>query len=340
MPKCSKCKKDFATQQKLEEHKKKKVPCDFKCPRCPFQATSRQQYWRHGKSGCIQLELSDESEAIVLAKEEYPIPITDITDPDLLKQAVDFATANDCEVVIEETIIKRKITVKGKNWRDDQQARILRVTENIRDDDVNRALQCLEKQEAHELVPFVIDNLTQIHGDYDRKDLHSIKLTDRSRKNVKICTRQDDEPRWLKLPRLEALSQVSAHSSKLLSSFLNEIIPKLSKCVQKTGQTVRPCLALFDPAKIDDPSYEASGFIVYQEEGDPLMAMFTDGPIPPVLKVSYEHRIKYCTMDSKILDALYETVQQRKDEIVELLKELVLTEQDLTPFLQRTSAFI
>lgn len=343
MQTCKKCNKEFTTPQKLLDHINKRVPCDFKCTNCPFQGTSRQQFYRHRKSGCIQLQRSEDEKQIVSNNvDHFPIPISDITDPSLLRKAIEYATENNCEVVIEQTIVTQKITVKGGHCVDDTRNRILRVTENIRDSDVNRALRCLEKSDREELVPFVVDNLTQIHGNYDRKDLHSIKMTDRSRKNVNICTRQDDTCKWMKLPRHEAVSQVSAHSSKLLSSFLNEIIPKLSKCVQKHGAEIRPCLALFDPSKKDDPTFEASGFIVYEVDADPhgLLSMFTSEKIPPNLRVSYESRIKYCHIQIQVLDDLYDLVQQRKDEIVEMLKELVLTEKELTPFLQRTCAFM
>jgi len=348
---CKKCQKEFVSAPKFQAHFDKKIPCDFKCKTCPFVGQNRYQYYRHicantNKDIVILKEDVDlENEPMSVKRNtnvhrhadgKFPIPITDVTDPEFIQRVVEYATTNDCEVVIE------KITVKPIKKIDARGARILRLTKNINNDDFNSALKCLESTHPMDLVPHVVDNLTKIHGDHKRKDLQSILMTDMARKNVKMCTRPDDNEmcRWMRLPKDEAIFQLSSHSSNLLSSFLIEIIPKLSKCAQKTGRVIRPCLALFDPSKMEDPEFETSGFIIYQESVEDFIAMFMDEPLAPVLKVSYEHRIKYVRVQNQHLDDLYDTVQQRKDEIVELLKELVLTEKDLTPFLQRTCSFI
>jgi len=359
MRRCVKCQKEFANEKKVQEHLDKKVPCDFKCIHCNFIGRNRYHYYRHVKDGCPQpckdIVIEDSDNEIVTIKpmsvkrntnahrhsdDKFPIPITDVTDPEFIQRVVEYATTNDCEVVIAQTII----TVKPIKKIDAREARIQRMTKNINNDDFNRALKCLESTHPMDLVPHVVDNLTQIHGDYKRKDLQSILMTDMARKNVKLCTRdeKDDMCKWTRLPKGEAIYQLSSHSSNLLSSFLAEIIPKLSKCAQKTGNVVKPCLALFDPSKINDPEFEAEGFIVYEEESeeDSFLQMFMDKPPRPVLKVSYERRIRYVPIQNKRLNDLYNLVQQRKDEIVELLRELVLTEKDLTPFLQRTCGFI
>lgn len=350
---CKKCQKEFVSAPKFQAHFDKKIPCDFKCKTCPFVGQNRYQYYRHicantNKDIVILKEDVDlENEPMSVKRNtnvhrhadgKFPIPITDVTDPEFIQRVVEYATTNDCEVVIE------KITVKPIKKIDAREARIQRMTKNINNDDFNRALKCLESTHPMDLVPHVVDNLTQIHGDYKRKDLQSILMTDMARKNVKLCTRdeKDDMCKWTRLPKGEAIYQLSSHSSNLLSSFLAEIIPKLSKCAQKTGNVVKPCLALFDPSKINDPEFEAEGFIVYEEESeeDSFLQMFMDKPPRPVLKVSYERRIRYVPIQNKRLNDLYNLVQQRKDEIVELLRELVLTEKDLTPFLQRTCGFI
>lgn len=332
---CEKCNKILSSRQRLEQHLKKTVPCDLRCRDCDEKLLNRSAYYRH-ECGDEPLELEPfvETDLSLLTDKNFPIPLSDITSPEYINQLTKYARDNDCEVVLE------RITIKPLKERQKEQ-RIMRLSKSVTTNDFSRALMCLEKTEANELRPFVVNNLEMMHGDANRKDLQSIKLSDKARKNVKICTRRDnDECKWLNLPRIEAVNHLSSHSMSLLSTFLIETIPKLSKCAFKLENEIIPCLALMDETNFTD---EVSGFVVYEEFDDPnsLKHLFGEREeFLPDLRVRFNHRIRLCPIQSPLLDDLYDKAQQRKNEIVEMLKKLVLTEKDLTPFLQKTCGFI
>jgi len=347
---CDKCPKKCRTEEQLQNHKEKDIPCDFVCRRCGKKCVNRGRFDYHMKvthpkkkvaeppqapqRRCTQEELDAVKQPfqwavspgeIVAAKRSVDIiPVQDFSKDnlDLFCRLINLAKEKNADVTV--TIHPREEHAK-------------RAGNSFITSDYTRTLQCLDN--PNKINSVAANMLSDFHSDPGRPELHSIRLTDNARKIVKVYSRpegpdgpviDDAQCRWMPYAQQPLLKLLTEHASRLLLHAM-AVIPKRLQyryCVEK--DVVCYCL--------DDADEDGNGnVILFSERGyddsRPLIlkAEFYQGKLDRLPEDDEEDRE---IVEEKAI--LLRLMKEQGAHVLKKLEELTLTEKDVMAFLERT----
>ena len=334
---CPKCSQMLSSKERLETHLVKKLPCDFQCRLCVYKASNKTEYYSHFKN--LHTPKKDASVLEELPVVKRPrvrlpgmpeiassgkplIPMQDF-DPQCLKDLAALANKEEVEIVLERI----RMTIRPL-----KQKRAEEAVKSFQTADYASSLRCLD-QDVNTVAANI---LNRFHGDPGRPELHTIRMGDLSRKTVNMYSRSSDEDQsaWLSFAKEPALTTLSEHASAVLTYALELAANMLQYkfCVRE--RTV--CFCLHDPVLsktliiVDENDFEdPEGVQNLQMLGflPTLKVMFYDGEL-----VEIEQGHGYTSKAR----ALGELINQKTEEVLVQLKNLVLKETDVISFLERT----
>lgn len=347
---CSKCPKRCSTQEQLDNHLTKPVPCDFSCRLCKFKAEKRRQYdyhvkSRHPKPKPVAVETTRPPRRLLTPEENKEmnriqlvptgatlsqmkqgpvdiIPVQDFSKDnlDLFCRLINLAKEKNADVTV--TIHPREEHAK-------------RAGNSFITSDYARTLQCLD--DPNKINSAAANMLSNFHSDPSRPELHSIRLTDNARKIVKVYSRpegpdgssvDDAQCRWMPYAQESLLKLLTEHASRLLGHALAVVPNRLEfrYCVDK--DIVCCCLD-----NTDDEEEGDDGVLILYAERD-----YTDSMI---LKVEfYNGSLNQLTSDDEEQqeqrEILHSLMKEQGNQLWKNLQGLTLTEKDVMSFLERT----
>lgn len=355
---CHKCDKALSSKRSLSYHLNKSLPCDLICKVCDFKCSYRAQYYRHMRtheeeSQEIEKKEDSEEEILELPRAEYPeglvpfkdyledhphkpelIPIDDfVNHSDYIKLLQEVSDAEDCEITMREII--REVVVKPT-----ARTNLDRVNKAIFGLDPSvymKSLQCLSNRK--QLDDIACDVLTNLHGDEKKPEHHTICLSDSSRKTAKIYTRiPGDRPTWTLHPREASLHIIRKHTSNVMSLLLEHAVERLQDtsyirdyhrkhAMGKVSQQDRiPCVCMSDSSDYIMICFDHEANICGMMEETPLLVEY----------VSYDDLFSPGNIDPVCFERLRESIQSRKEQILEQLHSLIIDEKKLVKFLNHT----
>jgi DNA-directed RNA polymerase subunit RPC12/RpoP len=308
---CLRCYKNLSSLKRLQTHQEKQVPCDFQCKRCDFKGTNSAEYKTHQN---VHLKkISNRKTRIKLPeKRGVKTPL------------IPYEDFNQCLVFLADLANKKDVEIELTIKPSKRQTEALKT---FQASDYANSLQCINQD-----INFVATNfLTNFHCDPNRPQLHTFKIGDLTRKTVNIYSRpkEEEEAKWILLPKEPAINTITAHTSKILTYALELAANMLQYkwCVQE--ETV--CFSLHDPILnktaiiIDQNTFDDTGFVT----GPPILrSLFYNSKLTDI---EPDDHLK--TEQVRALGAL---INEKIDEVISQLENLVLADTDIVSFLHRT----
>jgi hypothetical protein len=192
---CPKCSKKLSSKQRLVSHLEKNLPCDLQCRICEFKGDNRHKFYRHMKK---EHPVTKERKEIIDAP---PLKITPM---------------EDFKIVIDTSI--GEVTIRPRN--SDEKERLFRLL-RLSPGALIQALKHLDGDYNDYLQHTLGALLSMVHVQPDNPELHSICLTDISRRSVSFYTRtqaNDNDAkdcRWIVHPHeasMQVLRMISFHA--------------------------------------------------------------------------------------------------------------------------------
>lgn len=352
MPVCGRCGKSLSNERSLARHLRKNLPCDLKCPVCEKKCETKYQFYRHRENAHPMVidsesEESEEEESHVgfeIAKRPlFFNPEDEMIDSDDLKKLTptetvpldDFhelylqmlkeANENDCEITI------REIKIRPRKRTDHQ--RMQRVINSLQESAYMSSLQTLSSYQKLDHVAVTV--LEKVHADRNSPGHHSICLADPSRKTTKIFSRNGTKVGWVLHQKDEALRKLNVHSTDLIAILLEHAVEKLQNAsfIRNYKQKLAerrvfrsdrvPCVSMTDSKEYViiclDQDYEKYENVYLNVENISYDDLFVPGDIDP-----------------ECFEILRRFINERKDQIIDQLKTLIIDERHLIEFLKKS----
>lgn len=338
---CEKCDKEFSTEQSMKRHQRKKLPCDLKCKTCNAPAfNSASTYYRHMQKehdvakkrtdnevlDCSKLEKLDFSQQ----DKQQTVPLSDFRE--LYEWMVREARENDCEITFRQMFLT-EIKIKASDNTDRERMR--RVLETLQNSACLTSLQSLSK--SSDLGRVAVEILDKVHASEDTPENHSICMADMSRKTTKFFTRSGDKCGWELQPKEAALQKLNSHSSDLLAILLKHAVEKLQDASFIRNYKKRlannnvhprhrmPCLCMTDGTEYVMLSLDSMSPLQFDEE-EPLNVEY----------VSFDDLFSPGDIDPNTFADLRNKAMERRKDVLDQLKELLIDERHLIDFLRKS----
>jgi hypothetical protein len=244
---------------------------------------------------------------------------------ELIRQLVAMAKGTKAQVVI--------VNVNVFNFNNAETLRI--AAEAFKSTDLELAMKCLES--PNQINQIAASLLEQMHSDPKQPQMHTIKMRkDLSRKQVDIYSRptEDGPGEWLPFGYNAALTKLSEHAAALVYDAICCGVTILTYKFREHKRHLFLCAAL--------PQLNDKTFILYDLYDDPDMQLSAK-PNPKSISlklVRYDGKLydvpKNDPAIKKEIALLDKRIKSKGVEVIELLKEIQLTEKDLGVFLERT----
>lgn len=351
---CPKCLKSLSTKRSLNNHLKKNLPCDLQCRLCDhFPFNSRQAYYKHMKTHTSFKDMianrhpiinpcDDEEDVEDIPRMTTPvrrenrrreiennmIPFDDFNE--LYREMLKKANDDNCEVNININI---NINIRPLQ----NEERMRKVLNSLDNSAYMSSLQSLSS--VRQLEDVAVEVLDKVHADEEKPENHSICLADPSRKTTKIFSRaEDDRCGWILHQRDDCIKKLNSHSTDLISILLEGAMEKLQDAVyirdykEKSAHNkvfakdCIPCVCV-----TDDKEYI---MICFDRESD-ICGFLEEVPLT-VEYIDAEDIFAPGSDNADKFEKLRETIKERKEQIFEKLKDLVIDEKHLIEFLRKS----
>ena len=351
--KCPNCEKVLSSNQRLQAHLSKTMPCDFVCRTCGVKSGSRSKYYYHVKQHTPQAnneqneddnhtqskdpDLSAQGSEIQVAcnKAEAQghhrirlpgddtrriVPIQDFNDLDIIRKLARIANEQDADIRVTIDIHPRK-----RKLAED-------AVVHFQTSDYANSLRCLD-QDINEAAA---NMLSDFHSDPNRPELHAIRLADNARKIVKMYSRptpEDDRCEWMHYNHQPTLDALSEHAKALLTYSLERAANQLQFKFCAKEQCV--CFCLHDTVLnknliiVDDNDFSGENEAVMRalKIQPVLKVMFYDGELTDIVQgFGYTEKARQLGI----------LIEQKTEEVLTQIKDLQFTEADVRAFLERT----
>lgn len=358
---CKFCPKSYKTEKALKLHIQKAVPCNLVCRICNFNAGNRNKYdyhvrTRHTKAEDVTPGNNTKEEDVTLENNTAEKDVTPVTselavmpkatyipgrarvrlpgDPPREEKPLIPLDDFNLEMLRELMQLANRenmdITIVHLHPRNKEQ--VTKAMQCFQYSDYAQSLHCLD-QPVNEVASKVLSNF---HSDPKRPQLHTIRMTDYSRKIVQVYSRPDPEQEiitWLPFAKQPTLDRLSHHASTLTTFAIENGIDKLQYKLCVREQSVCFCLPdeneknhliIVDSNDFDNDDDDILRSLGY---GPKLKVMFYDGELCEIVQgFGFTEKARQ----------LGELIQQKSDEVFKQLKELSFTEDDIYNFLERT----
>ncbi len=331
---CPKCDKIFSRTNDVTKHLKKIIPCNFQCRTCNEILENLSEYNKHKKLHVPKFQekipkIPKKRTDIVVAPKDNrkPIPIQDFD----LSILTELGLTLD-DVDIEYRMAEKEDQTEARFLNGDGDYQVDRITKIERRETLILRLKNAKNTFTNEMlygamcsmVPTHIDmpQLTRIATNmiydvlhHDDPRLHNICLSDISRGTVRVLSRvaETDKTYWAAHPNTIAAKVINVHARNLFSFMLEAGMQSLVSAIWKNNQ----CLAL---------NGEVGWSVILYEENDQLLAR----------KI---HSSELVYSPTKDVARLMELVQTRKDEVIGLLRNLIIDNGDLKTCLEECRRF-
>ncbi len=331
---CPKCKKTFTRTNDLVYHlKKKKIPCDLKCPSCGVQSKTvaefkihEEDHHHHHKPEHTQKT----GELTIVGNNVRPIPVQDfdlsilracgltLDDVEFIgytdEQQEDIMTTatydgNDELAIKRHTVIIRDQTIR---------IRIKNAKNAITNNMLYGAMCCMVPTQIE--MPQLNRIATNMMYDvlhHDDPRLHNICLSDVTRGTVRMLSRiqETDKSYWAVHPKDIATKLINEHARNLFNFMLEAGIQTLAPAIWRRKHL---CVALNGEL--------GWSVILYEDAG----ALIADKVRTPELVYS---QVK------EDVAGLMQLVQTRKYEVIGLLRNLIIENEELKKCLEECRRF-
>lgn len=352
---CPKCSQTFTTQNWLDHHIEKNLPCDFKCRQCDFKGKDRFQYYRHQKAKhqkkqqqlvpYVPPKEKEEDDSEVLTLE----PMTQ----QQLRQSVDLIPLEDFNwkylvsiadnVEVTETFYDKMEHGKDKDGKDAVQ-RVQgyerRTILTLRAENARRSLphtimpnilQCLT--ESCDLGEMMHGLLNDVHAQRIEPRLLTIKANDINRKNVSFYSRPEpsDDCYWTTNSNSVALKKTRKHCESLFNFALVSAIDSLRPVLELSNKTRRQnTLWLMCPTKGPEGKNRAFSLKRDREDDIVLYSELLDQSDRNVITIGEITNTEHIAFLKQIRDE----IEKEKESILGRLAHVELDDKRLNEFFE------
>jgi len=258
--------------------------------------------------------------------ESNTIPFDDFHE--LYKQMLKKANDDNCEININININIRPLQ---------NEERMRKVLNSLDKSTYMSSLQSLSNTKQLEEVAVAV--LDKVHADEEKPENHSICLADPSRKTTKIFSRaEDDRCGWILHQRDDCIRKLKSHTTDLMSILLEGTMEKLQNGLFiRHYQEKNARNEVFDRDRIpcvymtDLKEYI---MICFDHEAD-ICGLLDEVPLN-VEYTTLDDLFNYESVEEYQFTKLRESIINRKEQIFEQLKNLVIDERHLVDFLGRS----
>ena len=207
---CMKCSKILCSKRSLNNHKKRRVPCDYQCRLCIFIGRDRHHYYRHMKKmHPSNKPKKNESTQLVPKKSIEITPIEDFR-----------------RFVIEDKDMKISIKVEAKTLKG--KLRLEKMLEQMAPGGIMQVLRQLDSDNDQFLDNTLTGMLSMVHSQPEVPQLHSICLSDIARRSVSFYSRgsggdkgdDDSDCKWVVHPQESSIHILTQHARDLFSCLM------------------------------------------------------------------------------------------------------------------------
>jgi len=230
---CKKCGKKFKTYRYLDQHKRRKIPCDrvLKCDKCDkvFDSSSHLQQHLNRKTPCVPEEIpvileSNPENRCQFCNKTYSTKSSlkrhhKTCDKDTnLEVMVKLLVEQNKQLIKDNAEIKQQVAVPGSNQTIiNNQLNIINVMnfplQDFSQIDMKRVLQIVSSQPTNMIIPEIIEHL---HGNPDYPDRQNVFMTETGAK-VTIVFGGEKEKTWHPVPRDLAFGQLKSEAMGILT---------------------------------------------------------------------------------------------------------------------------
>lgn len=217
---CPKCTRSVASEFSLQRHLKKNLPCDFQCRLCEFKGKNRHQYYRHMKR--------NHPDEVIKRKKQKIEPKVDKrqkqSEEEEIVDVVHITPLEDFRWEFTNEIDGFDVTVTIRAKTMEARERLQKMLARITPHSVMDALRFLDQDSSESnMERAVTEALHRVHTMPNYPEMHSICLSDISRRSVQFYSRPDpttDHCQWITHPRESSLDLLVQHARNLFSCLL------------------------------------------------------------------------------------------------------------------------
>lgn len=346
---CDLCGKKFTSKHRQQYHKHQtKYPCNLKCRTCGVKLLTKKKYQQHQLANHSVSNNNDDDDnereqdnnhlqvAAAPVAATKPIAIEDF-DRYMLQVINEMPTEELLQIPGVEVEHVREQVVGVRTFVNEHgniQRRAMRYTRETQDLIITRVWEARKALSSHimalamrtmensskDMAPMAINILYEMWHQDTNPRLHNICLSDTSRGTVKAFSRDLGAPQgsWKVHPKTDGMRLVRDQAKKLLSFMLEAGTRSLKCAVWRNIE----CLALEGRLQYS--------IILYKKLDETLKVEWV-----PTRHVLYYEDEEGKEADPRLLDLIH----QKKDEMLEQLKHLIIANENLEKCLRDTRAF-